>query len=248
MHDRNMRIVVVSGGFDPIHSGHIKLLNSAKTYGDYLIVGVNSDEWLQRKKGKAFMTYFERSAILQNLKAVDEVMSFDDSDGTACDLLERVKKTYPGYPIIFANGGDRTPDNIPETEIKDIIFKFSVGGQTKVNSSGIILNNWAFPKTVRPWGWHRILEDRSIYKVKELVLGPNQTLPAKKYPLQKHWFVLEGECIIETDYLDTPQTIMISQGHSYGLGAGVLHQAKNNLDTPCHILEVRYESSDERKE
>ena len=120
-----MKIVVVSGGFDPLHSGHILLMNSAKTYGDYLIVGVNSDAWLERKKGRAFMPYSERAALVNNMKAVDEVMSFDDSDGSACNLLEKVKTAYPQHQIIFGNGGDRNATNIPEMTIKDVIFPIS---------------------------------------------------------------------------------------------------------------------------
>ena len=89
-----MKIVVVSGGFDPIHSGHIRLFNSARTYGDYLIVGLNSDAWLQRKKGRAFMPFGESVSIGMNLKAVDEVMRFNDDDGSANDLLKQVKEKY----------------------------------------------------------------------------------------------------------------------------------------------------------
>ena len=74
------RIVLVTGGFDPIHSGHIEYFNSAKRFGDELIVGLNSDEWLTRKKGKAFMPFKERKAIIESLKMVDKVIDFDDSD------------------------------------------------------------------------------------------------------------------------------------------------------------------------
>ena len=75
-----MKIVVVSGGFDPIHSGHIEYFRSAQAYGDKLIVALNSDEWLQRKKGKFFMPYMERYAIVDSLKYVDEVINFDDDE------------------------------------------------------------------------------------------------------------------------------------------------------------------------
>ena len=75
-----MKISVVSGGFDPIHSGHISYINAAKKYGDYLIVALNSDDWLVAKKGKAFMPFEERKAILENLKNVDDVIGFEDDD------------------------------------------------------------------------------------------------------------------------------------------------------------------------
>jgi cytidyltransferase-like protein len=89
-----MKIVVVSGGFDPIHSGHLALLREASGMGDKLIVGVNSDAWLTRKKGKPFMDIHERKAILESIRWVDEVWEFDDSDGTACKLLYRVRNHH----------------------------------------------------------------------------------------------------------------------------------------------------------
>ena len=81
-------IVVVSGGFDPIHSGHIRLIKQARLLGDHLIVGINSDEWLSRKKGRAFMPWTERLCILNNLSCVDEVYTFDDDDGTAYHICQ----------------------------------------------------------------------------------------------------------------------------------------------------------------
>ena len=74
------KIALVTGGFDPIHSGHIQYLKAAATYADYLIVGLNSDEWLTRKKGRPFMPFEEREAILNELLVVDKVISFDDED------------------------------------------------------------------------------------------------------------------------------------------------------------------------
>lgn len=139
-----MRIVLVTGGFDPIHSGHIDYFNDARQLGDLLVVGVNSDDWLTRKKGKPFMTFAERSAIVANIKSVDVVIDFDDSDGSAKDAIRKVRNQFPSSRIIFANGGDRTSSNIPEMDIVDsnLTFAFGVGGSFKKNSSSWILNNW----------------------------------------------------------------------------------------------------------
>jgi D-beta-D-heptose 7-phosphate kinase/D-beta-D-heptose 1-phosphate adenosyltransferase len=152
-----MKIVIVTGGFDPIHSGHIALLKEAKNLGHALAVGLNSDEWLRRKKGHEFMPWSERSAIIENLKMVDVVFSFDDSDGSAIDAIKRVKEVYPDDELIFANGGDRTKDNIPEMIFDDVEFVFGVGGEDKKNSSSWILDEWKSPKTTRPWGYYKVL-------------------------------------------------------------------------------------------
>ena len=100
-----MKVVVVSGGFDPVHSGHIAYFNAAKKLGDKLIVALNSDDWLVNKKGKFFMPFEERSIIIENLKMVDEVIDFeDDENGSASQALIKVKNSYPNEEIIFCNG------------------------------------------------------------------------------------------------------------------------------------------------
>jgi D-beta-D-heptose 7-phosphate kinase/D-beta-D-heptose 1-phosphate adenosyltransferase len=153
MNNRDMKhvIVLITGGFDPIHSGHIAYINAAKKLGNHLIVGINSDEWLKRKKGKSFLSFNERKIILENLRAVDEVIGFDDSDDSAKDAIYQVAKKYSydystdSTPhIIFANGGDRTGKNIPEmdVDVDNVSFMFGVGGKDKKNSSSWILNNW----------------------------------------------------------------------------------------------------------
>ena len=97
-------IVLISGGFDPIHSGHIAYLQAAKALGDKLIVAVNSDDWLTRKKGRPFMPITERATIIKNLSMVDEVITdYDDSDGSSIDALHIIKLRYPNSTIIFAN-------------------------------------------------------------------------------------------------------------------------------------------------
>ena len=138
-----MNIIVVSGGFDPIHSGHIEYLKGAKEYGDKLIVALNSDGWLERKKGKPFMTFNERKSILEAIQYVDEVIDFEDDKKESCiNALQKIKKLYPDDKIFFANGGDRNINNIPEMSISGIEFLFGIGGNNKKNSSSWILNNW----------------------------------------------------------------------------------------------------------
>jgi cytidyltransferase-like protein len=138
------KIVLITGGFDPIHSGHIAYIQASKELGDILIVGVNSDDWLVRKKGKAFLPFTERATIVESIKNVHGVIKFDDADGSAKDAIRKVRALYPQSHIIFANGGDRTDKNIPEMDTEDtnVSFIFGVGGQDKKNSSSWILDNW----------------------------------------------------------------------------------------------------------
>ena len=111
-------IILVSGGFDPIHSGHIKLINDANKYGDVVVL-LNSDEWLRNKKGKEFLSFDERKIIMQNIKGVVEVLTFDDSDKSCVDGIMKAKKLFQNNIIKFANGGDRNNKTTPEKEFCD---------------------------------------------------------------------------------------------------------------------------------
>jgi len=136
---------IVSGGFDPIHEGHISLIKAAAQESDGVIILLNSDDWLIRKKGKNFMSAKTRRIICENIKNVIDVLEFDDKDDSACDGIIKIRKKYPAAVLVFANGGDRTKDNIPEIPVCDeqnVILKFGVGGTNKENSSSQILKNW----------------------------------------------------------------------------------------------------------
>ena len=139
-------IVLVTGGFDPLHSGHISYFKSAKAIAPLspLAVGLNSDDWLRSKKGKPFMPINERISIVRELKMVDAVIEYDDSDNTSNSAIEQLLQIYD--KVIFANGGDRHNENVPEYEMfKDdnkVIFLWAVGGVNKLNSSSWILSEW----------------------------------------------------------------------------------------------------------
>jgi len=129
--EENRPTVLVSGGFDPVHVGHIRLILDASTFGDVIVVA-NSDQWLYRKKGFVFMTFEQRKEILNSIKGVVLVDSVDDTDGTVCEAIKRLKPTY------FANGGDRGKTNTPEIAVCEslgIEMLWGIGGDNKAESS-----------------------------------------------------------------------------------------------------------------
>lgn len=240
-----MKIVVVTGGFDPLHSGHIAYFQSARQLGDKLIVGVNSDEWLARKKGQPFMPLHERRQIVGSLKDVDATMTFDDSDGSAISLLEDLKSSYPYAHIIFANGGDRTAKNIPEMSVKDIEFRFGVGGDDKKNSSSWILEEWKAPKTHRAWGYYRILhEDGPGVKLKELTVEPGQRLSMQKHSTRSEfWFVSRGTATVYTvdpGSTDIDLVGVYNEQQYLHVPVNQWHQLSNETDKPLKIIEIQY--------
>jgi D-beta-D-heptose 7-phosphate kinase/D-beta-D-heptose 1-phosphate adenosyltransferase len=129
-------IILVSGGFDPIHSGHIKLINDASKHGDVVVL-LNSDEWLRNKKGKEFLPFSERKIIMQNIKGVIEVIEFNDSDKTCINGIQKAKSHFKNNIIKFANGGYRKNNTTPEKDFCDknnIETLFGIGGDDKSNS------------------------------------------------------------------------------------------------------------------
>ena len=112
-------IILISGGFDPIHSGHIKLINDASKYGDVIVL-LNSDEWLRNKKGKEFLSFDERKIIMQNIKGVINVIEFEDSDKTCIDGIKKAKSVYKNNLIKFPSQF-HTPSSIIENALSKTI-------------------------------------------------------------------------------------------------------------------------------
>ena len=236
-------IVLVTGGFDPLHSGHIAYFEAARSLGDMLIVGINSDAWLARKKGRSFMNQIERTAIIDALGIVDKTIWFNDDDGSACAAIEQVKLHYPNDDIIFANGGDRTQTNIPEMLVEGVVFRFGVGGENKMNSSSWILEEWKAPKTERPWGYYRVLHDMPGMKVKELTVNPRQSLSMQKHSLRsEYWIVQEGTAVVNSKtpsgYAMPPRTL--NKYNEFHVPISEWHQLTNPYDEPLRIVEIQY--------
>ena len=247
-----MKISVVSGGFDPIHSGHISYLKDAKSYGEILIVALNSDNWLINKKGQNFLTFKERRIILESLEFVDEVIDFvDDEMGSCINALKDLKNRYPSDEIIFCNGGDRTDENIPEMEIEGISFQFRVGGDDKLNSSSMILKNWKYLKEKRSWGtFYELFQDKNI-KLKELIVEPKRGMSFQRhFHRNELWFVSEGSCEVNhsKSLEDETQTIVLNKNDFYHIDVEDWHQITNPNDVECKIIEIQYGEKTEEED
>ena len=137
-------IILISGGFDPLHSGHIALINDASKYGK-IVVLLNSDNWLISKKGKYFLPYKEREVIMSSLKNVIKVINFKDDDKTCIQGIKKAIEIFPNKNIKFANGGDRNNKSTPEIDFcekNNVETLWEVGGNDKKNSSSLILEKW----------------------------------------------------------------------------------------------------------
>jgi len=240
------KIILVTGGFDPLHSGHIAYFKAAKDLGDHLVVGLNSDAWLTRKKGRPFMPWHERAAIIKELGCVDEVIDFEDDDlGSACGAISKLLATKASkWKIVLANGGDRNISNIPEyvafADHPDVEFAWGVGGEDKKNSSSWILKEWSQPTTERAWGRYTVLDRKDGWQVKELAFDPNKSLSDQRhFKRSEHWCIVDGEIRIDLEWPDgTKEMCLLSNGESVDIPTGVWHKAINVGTTTAKVIEV----------
>jgi mannose-6-phosphate isomerase-like protein (cupin superfamily) len=208
-------------------------------------VGLNSDKWLCRKKGRPFMPVTERLAVIENLRMVDHCILFNDDDGSSIEAIRNVQMLYPKDEIIFANGGDRTAVNIPEMVVQDVIFKFGIGGDDKKNSSSWILEEWKAPKTDRAWGYYRVLHEVGVNtKLKELTVAPKTCLSMQRHDQrQEFWFVAEGTATVYTlDESSTDCEVKCQldvHEHTF-IQCREWHQLCNETDQPLKLIEIQY--------
>lgn len=238
-----MKTVLVTGGFDPLHSGHIEYFKAAKQLGDKLVVGINSDDWLTRKKGKPFMPFHERAAIVNELSCVDKVISFNDKNDSADLAIGLVLQTTTGK-VIVANGGDRVDGNVKEQatydDHPDVEFVFGVGGKDKKNSSSWILKDWSKPTTKRNWGTYTVLDKNGEWQVKELHFDVGKALSDQRhFARSEHWHIVQGSIHMSLQY--TNGDIInktYHSGDSIDIPVDTWHKATNVGDIPAKVIEV----------
>jgi len=239
---KNKRVVVaVSGGFDPVHVGHVRLFQEAKKLGTYLVVIINNDNWLRAKKVNIFMSDSERKEIIEALKPVDEVIltshKKNPSDMSVCAELLKIK------PDIFANGGDRKKGNVPEVPACEKIgckMVFSVGKGGKVQSSSWLLEKYvkkASEKSEeRPWGKFEVFVDDHNHKVKKLTVYPGGTLSLQSHKRRaEHWVVVKGTAKV----INGRKSMILHENESTYIPATHKHRLSNPGKTNLEIIEVQ---------
>lgn len=240
------KIILVTGGFDPLHSGHIAYFKAAKEIGDHLVVGLNSDAWLTRKKGRPFMPWEERAAIIKELGCVDEVIDFEDDDqGSACGAIAKILSTKgKDWKVILANGGDRNISNIPEyiayKTHPHVGFAWGIGGEDKKNSSSWILKEWSQPTTERAWGRYTVLDKGDGWQVKQLAFEAGKALSDQRhFNRSEHWHVVEGDVQMTLEYPNSDtETKLYSAGTSIDIPVLTWHKAVNTGLTTAKVVEV----------
>jgi cytidyltransferase-like protein len=163
---------LVSGGFDPVHVGHLRMFQSAQSLSDKVVLLLNNDEWLIKKKGKPFMNQDQRKEILNEFISISEVIIQTQSDNSSSEAIKDFVKNNPNKTICYCNGGDRSNiKNILEADIckkLGVILEFGVGGDEKVESSSQLTKNYLGNIEKRPWGSYQIIAKNNGYQIKEI--------------------------------------------------------------------------------
>lgn len=232
-----MKKIVVSGGFDPVHIGHLELLEEAKKLGDHLTVILNSDRFLKEKKGFVFMPFRERKKILLGFSCVDKVINCIDKDETVCETLKALNKK--NQINVFANGGDRKNKNdIPEYKVckqNNIKMVFDVGGG-KIQSSSDLVEQFNNYSEIRPWGhFENLLEEKKV-KVKKLVILPKEKISIQYHNFREEkWHVISGRGKV---YIEEKE-LNCKKGSYFEIKEKEAHSIENTGNKNLEILEVQ---------
>ena len=189
---------LVSGGFDPVHVGHLRMFQDAKNLSENVIVLLNNDEWLMKKKGKPFMNEGQRKEILDEFKSISKVIIQTKSDRSSSHAIEEFVHNNPDKTVCYCNGGDRSNiRNIREADICKklrVTLEFGVGGNTKIESSSQLSKNYLGNVEERPWGNYHIIAKNKGYQIKEIIVSKGSKLSLQKHSgRSEFWQIVKGE-------------------------------------------------------
>jgi D-beta-D-heptose 7-phosphate kinase/D-beta-D-heptose 1-phosphate adenosyltransferase len=258
--DKNIKVVAVSGGFDPVHIGHVRMFEKAKRLGTHLVVILNGDEWLKNKKGYSFMPEDERAELIKKFGVVDDVYIHREIDEhtSVTGALRDYTMLIDGqeYPInIFANGGDRKDiDDIPEGKIckeKGIEMIFEVGKGGKVQSSSWLIDavRNKFELDIRPWGHMHILDSKDDFWVKSITVAPEKRLSLQSHKDRRElWACIDGEVFAERgvktdDGFDITEKIALKPGDTFYVQKEEIHRLSSEKGGT--IIEVAFDAPKE---
>ncbi len=232
---------LISGGFDPVHIGHLAMIKDAKNIAEKVIVLLNSDKWLIRKKGKPFMVEAQRAQILEEFKSIAEVIiQKNDDDDSSNNAIIDFHKSHTNKSICYCNGGDRSHEKkIRETDVcKDLNIDliFGIGGVHKLESSSNLTKNYLSEIEKRPWGNFHVIAKGVGYQIKEMNVNPKNKLSLQKHHHRsEYWQVIEGEGKV---YLEDSE-IKLRTGHNVFIPKGSLHRLVNNTKNNLKIVEIQ---------
>jgi cytidyltransferase-like protein len=231
---------LVSGGFDPVHVGHLRMLQDAKKLSNKVIVLLNNDEWLIKKKGKPFMNENQRKEILEEFTSVSKVIIQKFSDKSSTKAIEEFVLNNQNKTICYCNGGDRSNiENIHESEIcknLKVHLEFGVGGEDKIESSSKLTKNYLGNVENRPWGNYHVIAKNSGYQIKEI-----KVLKGSKLSLQKHnnrsefWQIVKGESKIT---IEENEYCLKEKEHIY-IPKNTIHRIENIGDRELIFIEIQ---------
>ena len=231
---------LVSGGFDPVHIGHLRMFRDATRLSDKVIILLNNDEWLIEKKGKPFMNENQRKEILDEFISIKEVIIQTSSEKSSSRAIEEFVKNHPNKNICYCNGGDRSNiENIREATICNklgVNLEFGVGGEKKVESSSQLTKNYLGNVEKRPWGNYHIIAKNTGYQIKEIKVFKNSKLSLQKHNNRSEfWQIVKGESkiIIEDD-----EYFLKEKEHIY-IPKGAVHRIENIGDEELIFIEIQ---------
>lgn len=232
---------LLSGGFDPVHIGHLAMIKEAKNIADEVIILLNSDDWLKRKKGKPFMVESQRALILEEFESVSKViLQTNDDDDSSNNAIIDFHKINPKKNICYCNGGDRSQENkIRESKVckeLGIDLKFGIGGIHKLESSSNLIKSHLADIEIRPWGNFHIIARGKGYQIKEINI-----IPGKKQSLQRHknrseyWQIISGKGMV---YLEDSKC-KLEENENIFIPKGDLHRLENIGDQLLTLVEIQ---------
>ena len=238
---KNYNYALLSGGFDPVHVGHLAMIKEANEIAEEVVILLNSDKWLKRKKGKPFMVESQRAQILEEFESVSRVIiQMDDDDDSSNNAITSFAKNNPKKTICYCNGGDRSNEKkIREAAVckeNNVDLIFGIGGVHKLESSSNLTKNYLSEIEIRPWGNFHIIAKGNGYQIKEMNVNPKN-----KQSLQKHkhrseyWQVIEGEGKV---YLEDSE-IKLKPGDNIFIPKGSLHRLENTHSHNLLIVEIQ---------
>jgi cytidyltransferase-like protein len=248
MANKKDRWVAVSGGFDPIHIGHVRMFKEARRLGDKLVVILNNDNWLRSKKGYAFMPEAERKEVIESFPYVDKVVLTDHREGDADMSVSRTLKQI--QPAVFANGGDRVQKNTPEDSVcleLGIQRKYGVGKGGKVQSSSWMIAKASRPikKTSRPWGEYYGWDQGANWNLKTIYIKPKSRLSLQYHHRRTEcWLLVEGDATATVhDSRGKATKVPLKKGVTYCIGKKQVHRLESKKGGI--VVEVAYGAFDE---